>query len=295
MRIRRYYCRTSQQGFSLIPDFLAARVSGCLHQIEDVVAHVEDGRSQQHTWRTQLPEAIAFWHAELGPQGPQNPQDPPAFDPQNITQDQTDNLLEFLAKIKETKDFTDGGGPRKRLAFRILELLQLAIYGSDDSRSSTVHEAIADALTACGDRVSLCLNEIETYLAMEIGAAQQIPELPVASENMIFFGLAQVEPQHINAAVEQARTAMADPEQLQGYLATWPAWQQFMHVERVRGLKYGQLPTLPLSVAQLSEALCVLTQYSYADLKKPVLFGRDKKKDEEANQYEVFEFAAKPR
>ena len=50
MRIRRHYCRTSQKSFSLIPDFLAARVSGCLHQIEDVVAHVEDGRSQQHTW-----------------------------------------------------------------------------------------------------------------------------------------------------------------------------------------------------------------------------------------------------
>jgi hypothetical protein len=289
---------------------------------------------------TQLPEAIAFWHAQLEPQDPQNPQDPSAFNFQNLPWDQAHNLFNFLARIRETQDYIEGGGNRRRLALLTREMLQLASYGSDDPRSSTVHQAIADALTNCGDRVSRTLNEIgiivrekaaleseqprealvklgrgllglevvrlhaekrnaelgsvdpvDTYLAMEIGAAQQIPELPVACEHMTFTNIAQVKPQHINAAVEQARTAMADPEQLQGYLATWPAWMQFMQVERARGLEYEQLPTLPLSVDQLSEAFCVISQYFYAELEKPVLYKRDKVKDEEEDQYEVFEFA----
>ena len=69
-------------------------------------------------------------------------------------------------------------------------------------------------------------------------------------------------------------------------MATWPAWQLLLHAEQMRGLKYDQLPTLPLSVAQLGEAKCTLTQEPYAELQEPVLFERDR------GQYEVFEFAA---
>ena len=69
-------------------------------------------------------------------------------------------------------------------------------------------------------------------------------------------------------------------------MATWPAWQLLLHAEQMRGLKYDQLPTLSLSVAQLGGAKCTLTQEPYAELLQPVLFERDR------GQYEVFEFTA---
>lgn len=45
MRIARYYCPQAQTTYSLLPDCLAARFSGDLFAVEEVVAHVERSRS----------------------------------------------------------------------------------------------------------------------------------------------------------------------------------------------------------------------------------------------------------
>ena len=44
-RIARWYCRQGQQSFSLLPDCLAARLSGTLCDIEAVVVAVEEATS----------------------------------------------------------------------------------------------------------------------------------------------------------------------------------------------------------------------------------------------------------
>ena len=49
MRIQRYYCPLGQKTFSLVPDFLAARVPGTLLHIEEAVAAVEQGTSIEST------------------------------------------------------------------------------------------------------------------------------------------------------------------------------------------------------------------------------------------------------
>lgn len=41
MRVARYYCRKGRETFSLLPDFLAARLSGTLDQIEAAVVAAE--------------------------------------------------------------------------------------------------------------------------------------------------------------------------------------------------------------------------------------------------------------
>lgn len=44
-RIARWYCPEAHRTFSLLPDHLAARFPGSLHEIEEVVAAVEQARS----------------------------------------------------------------------------------------------------------------------------------------------------------------------------------------------------------------------------------------------------------
>lgn len=44
-RIPRWYCPTAHQTFSLLPDCLASRFPGELHDLERVVAHVDTARS----------------------------------------------------------------------------------------------------------------------------------------------------------------------------------------------------------------------------------------------------------
>lgn len=44
--VPRWYCATAGQTFSLLPDFLASRVSGTLSEIEEVAVAIEQGDSQ---------------------------------------------------------------------------------------------------------------------------------------------------------------------------------------------------------------------------------------------------------
>ena len=46
-KIARWYCADGHMSFSLLPDFLASRLSGTLLEIEDVVAKVENSPSQE--------------------------------------------------------------------------------------------------------------------------------------------------------------------------------------------------------------------------------------------------------
>jgi hypothetical protein len=46
LRVRRWYCPTSHETFSLLPDFAASRVSSTLAEIEGVVAVVQHARAQ---------------------------------------------------------------------------------------------------------------------------------------------------------------------------------------------------------------------------------------------------------
>ena len=47
IKIPRWYCRKARQTFSLLPDFLASRLSGTLIELEDVINKVENSPSQE--------------------------------------------------------------------------------------------------------------------------------------------------------------------------------------------------------------------------------------------------------
>jgi hypothetical protein len=47
IKIPRWYCRKAHQTFSLLPDFLASRLSGTLIEVEDVINKVENSPSQE--------------------------------------------------------------------------------------------------------------------------------------------------------------------------------------------------------------------------------------------------------
>jgi hypothetical protein len=47
IKIPRWYCRKARQTFSLLPDFLASRLSGTLIEVEDVINKVENSPSQE--------------------------------------------------------------------------------------------------------------------------------------------------------------------------------------------------------------------------------------------------------
>ena len=47
IKIPRWYCRKAHQTFSLLPDFLASRLSGTLIEIEEVINKVDNSSSQE--------------------------------------------------------------------------------------------------------------------------------------------------------------------------------------------------------------------------------------------------------
>ena len=58
-RIARWYCPQSHTTFSLLPDFLAARLPGTLDELEEVVAHAERASSAHlHTRPRNAPKAL---------------------------------------------------------------------------------------------------------------------------------------------------------------------------------------------------------------------------------------------
>ncbi len=58
MRIRRYYCPTAHETFSLLPDCLASRFPGDLDDLERVVAHVEAAPSIEAAADVLCPESV---------------------------------------------------------------------------------------------------------------------------------------------------------------------------------------------------------------------------------------------
>jgi len=69
-RIARYYCPTAHQTFSLLPDFLAAHLSGALAEIEQVAEQVEAGITieavaERHRPDIQLPGAVRWVRRRL--------------------------------------------------------------------------------------------------------------------------------------------------------------------------------------------------------------------------------------
>jgi len=72
-RVARWYCRTGQTTFSLLPDCLAARLSGDLDEVEQVVAAVEAAPSVQaaadalRSHDVYLPAAIRWVRRRLRP------------------------------------------------------------------------------------------------------------------------------------------------------------------------------------------------------------------------------------
>lgn len=73
MRVARWYCKESRRTFSLLPDFLAARLPGLLADIENVVAAVVPGRSLESVAgdlreiELALPSAIRWLRRRLQP------------------------------------------------------------------------------------------------------------------------------------------------------------------------------------------------------------------------------------
>jgi len=72
MRVARYYCPTAHRSFSLLPDCLAARLSGDLDAVESVVAAVEAAPSVEAAADRlrpdiELPGAVRWVRRRLGP------------------------------------------------------------------------------------------------------------------------------------------------------------------------------------------------------------------------------------
>jgi len=73
IRVARYYCPRARTTISLLPDFLAARLSGDLDEVERVVCGVEKARSVEaaaNELRTDdvgLPGAVRWVRRRLGP------------------------------------------------------------------------------------------------------------------------------------------------------------------------------------------------------------------------------------
>jgi hypothetical protein len=63
VQIARYYCRKARQTFSLLPDFLAAKFSNTLAEVEAVVTVVETSRSLAAAARELRPELVDERHA----------------------------------------------------------------------------------------------------------------------------------------------------------------------------------------------------------------------------------------
>lgn len=73
MRIARWYCPTARKTYSLLPDFLASRLSGDLAAVEDVVAQAEQCPSVEAAANTlrmddiSLPSAVRWVRRRLMP------------------------------------------------------------------------------------------------------------------------------------------------------------------------------------------------------------------------------------
>jgi hypothetical protein len=73
IRIARFYCPRRNTSISLLPDFLAARLSGELDEVERVVCGVEKARSVEaaanelRTDDVELPGAVRWVRRRLGP------------------------------------------------------------------------------------------------------------------------------------------------------------------------------------------------------------------------------------